>query len=145
VDQPRAELPRWLSRAAATETRIRRRFEFRDVGTLATGAEEAARMVGLPSASLDPLWRLLDVPIRWVSDAAVDPNLERPLEYLELTFLALVLGLIVVVVWDITTSRAREEVRRAQQEQWQRQLKERKRRLKFEHGSEAGERLGPTQ
>ncbi len=102
-------------------------------------------MVGLPSASLDPLWRLLDVPIRWVSDGAVDPNLERPLEYLELTFFALVLGLIVVVVWDITTSRAREEVRRAQQEQWQRQLQERKRRLKFEHGSEASERLGPTQ
>ena len=101
-------------------------------------------MVGLPSASLDPLWRLLDVPIRWVSDGAVDPNLERPLEYLE-HLLALVLGLIVVVVWDITTSRAREEVRRAQQEQWQRQLQERKRRVQFEHGSEASERLGPTQ
>jgi len=113
-----------------------------DEGTTATSAAEASRMASLLDASLDPLWHLLYVPIRWISDGAVEPELERPLEYLELVFLALVVALTVDTLWDAARKRAREHERRAGQAQW-RQLQGRKRRLTFAPKGHEGERLGP--
>ena len=101
-------------------------------------------MVQLAGASLDPLWRLLNVPIRWISDGTVEPELERPLEYLELVFFGLVLGLVVVTVWDATSKRVREQERRALQEQWRRRLKARRHRLRFVSGGHNDGHLGPT-
>jgi hypothetical protein len=101
-------------------------------------------MVGLPSTSIDSLWRLLDLPIGWINAGIIDPELKPLLEYLELILLALVLGLVVIVLWDVTSSLAREQERRKQQEQWRRQLQERKRRLRFERRSQNGERVTPT-
>jgi len=100
-------------------------------------------MVQFTGASLDPLWRLLAVPIRWVSDGTIEPELERPLEYLELAFFALVLGLIVVTVWDTTSKHVREQKRHALQEQWRLQLKARRHRLKFASERHHDGRLGP--
>jgi len=99
-------------------------------------------MASLLDASLDPLWHLLYVPIRWISDGAVEPELERPLEYLELVFLALVVALIVDTLWDAARKRACEHERRAGQAQW-RQLQGRKRHLTFAPKGREGERLGP--
>lgn len=99
-------------------------------------------MVQLAGVSLEPLWRLLGVPIRWLGDGSVEPELERPLEYLELAFFALVLALIVLTVWDLTGKRVREHEQRALQEQWRSQL-EARRRLKFASAAEKDDRLGP--
>jgi hypothetical protein len=103
-------------------------------------------MLGLASALLDPPhWRLLlDAPIRWISQGTIDPELERTLEDLELFVLGLVVSLIAVIVWDVSSSRAREQARRAGQVQWRRRLHERKRRLGFEPKGQNGGRLGPT-
>jgi hypothetical protein len=100
-------------------------------------------MVQLTGVSLDLLWRLLDVPIRWLGDGSVEPELERPLEYLELAFFALVLGLIVVTVWDLTSKRVHEHEQRALQEQWRSQLEARRHRLKFASAAQKDDRLGP--
>jgi hypothetical protein len=95
-------------------------------------------MLGLASALLDPPRRhpLLDAPIRGIG--------QRALEYLELIPLGLVLSLIVVMVWGATSSRAREQARRAGQVEWRRQLQERKHRLALEPKRQNDERLGPT-
>jgi hypothetical protein len=102
-------------------------------------------MVELTSASLDPLWRLLELPIGWISDGTIEPEVERPLEYLELLFFGLVLGLSVLVAWDASSNRLRERQRRAAQEAWRRQLKEHQRRLRLASEQGHGERLGPGQ
>ncbi len=101
-------------------------------------------MVQLAGAFLDPLWRLLNVPIRWISDGTVEPELERPLEYLELVFFGLVLGLIVVTVWDASSKRVREQERRALQEQWRRRLKARRHQLRFASEGRNDGHLGPS-
>ncbi len=103
-------------------------------------------MLGLASALPDPPRRhpLLDAPIRGIGQRAVDPELERALEYLELILLGLVLSLIVVMVCGATSSRTRDQARRAGQVEWRRQLQERKRRLALEPKRQNDERLGPT-
>jgi hypothetical protein len=130
--------------AETTEKADGQRFAARDEGTIATSAGKEARMVQLAGVSLDRLWRLLDLPIRWLGDGSVEPELERPLEYLELAFFALVLGLIVVTLWDLTSKHVREHERRALQEQWRSQLEARRHRLKFvSGGAKNDDRHGP--
>jgi len=102
-------------------------------------------MLQLAGLSLAPLWRLLEVPIRWVGDGEVEPELVRPLEYLELAFFALVLGLVAVTVWDAASKRVRDHERRARQEQWRHQLEARRHRLRFASGRQGDGHLDPGQ
>src|SRR5262249_33106038 len=85
VQQPGAEQ---VVRALAARRKIQHVVvSTPDEGTTATSAAEASGMASRLDAALAPLWPLLYVPIRWISDGAVEPELERPLEYLELVFL----------------------------------------------------------
>jgi hypothetical protein len=89
-------------------------------------------------------WYAVDELLRWINGGFVHPELERPVEDRELILLILVIALIVAVVWDAMCSRAREQERREQQDQWRRQLQERMRRLRIELSGQGAERLGPT-
>ena len=100
-------------------------------------------MIAWLDALSSRFWQSVDAPIHWIEGGPIDPVIERPLEYLELIFLVLVIATVFIIAWDVARSHARQ--RRNLQNQWQQRLRERKRRLKLTSRSLRDGRLGSSQ